>query len=295
MLGAAPKPIFVIGLNRSGTKWLSNELSKHTEIACVRNENTGIRETNMFRAFGRKFDLKHLDDYIGLIEIWSSTDFFLRTGVDKSVFFSGSPPVADHYLLFAKLMDAFAKKQGKVYWLQKASPIAGLELYDRFPDAHFAIVRRQMVDQIRSNVGRLARPGWTTIARAAFSYVRDNQILDRLQAKSHCPSVSYEELRNDRAKIVQDLLKTWGITRGEIDEHVSFRPNTTFPAGTSREDYFHSGQRWWINVCAALSKLIPFPLKFYTAKRNWQRVGPLVSGTFDNVYRQYPDLKKYFS
>jgi len=294
MVVAAPKPIFVIGLNRSGTKWLSNELSKHTEIACIRNENTGIRETNMFRAFGRKFDLQHLDDYIGLIELWSSTDFFLRTGVDKSIFFSDSPPLTDHYQLFARLMDAFAIKQGKMYWLQKAPPIAGLELFERFPDAHFVILRRQMVDQIRSNVGRFARPGWITIARAAFSYVRDNQILDRLQAKSRCPSVTYEALKNDRAKIVEYVLKAWGITRGEIDENISFRPNTTFPDGTSREEYFHDMQRSWIHFCALLSKLLPFPLKLYTAKRNWQRIGPLVSGTFDNIYREFPDLKKHF-
>jgi hypothetical protein len=295
MGGATPKPIFVIGLNRSGTKWLSNELSKHTEIACVRNENTGIRETNMFRAFGRKFDLNHLDDYIGLVELWSSTDFFIRTGVDKAIFFSSDPPITDHYLLFAQLMNAFATKQGKAYWLQKGSPIAGLELLKRFPDAHFVIVRRQMVDQIRSNVGRFARPGWTTIARATFSYVRDNQILDRLQSRSRCPSVSYEELKMNRATIIQDLLNTWEITRGEIDETVVFRPNTTFPERTQRDDYFHSGQRLWIHFCALLSKLLPFPLKFYTAKRNWQRVGPLVAGTFDNVYRQHPELKRHFT
>jgi len=294
MVGATAKPIFVIGLNRSGTKWLSNELSKHSEIACVRNENTGIRETNMFRALGRKFDLNHLDDYIGMVELWSSTDFFLRTGVDKTIFFSEGPFLTDQYLLFARLMDAFASKQGKVYWLQKASPIAGLELVERFPDAHYVIVRRKMVDQIRSNIGRLARPRWNAIARAAFSYVRDNQILDRLQAKSHCPSVSYEELKADRERIIHDLLKGWGITSGELDESIAFRPNTTFPESTGREEYFQTRQRLWIHFCAFLARLLPFSLKFYTAQRSWRRVGPLMAGTFDHIYQQYPELKKRF-
>ena len=34
-ISGGTRPIFVIGLNRSGTKWLSNELAKHPQIACV--------------------------------------------------------------------------------------------------------------------------------------------------------------------------------------------------------------------------------------------------------------------
>ena len=43
------RPIFVIGKNRSGTKWLSNTISNHSKIACVRShEFGGILETNVF-------------------------------------------------------------------------------------------------------------------------------------------------------------------------------------------------------------------------------------------------------
>ncbi len=42
-------PIFIVGTNRSGTKWLSNILANHPDVAAVQTERTlGIVETYMF-------------------------------------------------------------------------------------------------------------------------------------------------------------------------------------------------------------------------------------------------------
>ncbi|MBA7629902.1 hypothetical protein ES703_37409 [subsurface metagenome] len=41
-------PIFVIGKNRSGTKWLSNVIANHKDIACIQHELFGgILEANV--------------------------------------------------------------------------------------------------------------------------------------------------------------------------------------------------------------------------------------------------------
>ncbi|MCK4320989.1 sulfotransferase [candidate division WOR-3 bacterium] len=34
-------PIFVIGKNRSGTKWLSNVIANHKDVACIQHELFG--------------------------------------------------------------------------------------------------------------------------------------------------------------------------------------------------------------------------------------------------------------
>lgn len=63
-------PIFIVGTNRSGTKWLSNILAKHPDVAAVQTERTqGIVETNMFHSLRIKFpDLRRPDDFVGLID-----------------------------------------------------------------------------------------------------------------------------------------------------------------------------------------------------------------------------------
>ena len=74
----AATPLFVVGLNRSGTKWLSNTLCQHAEVAGVLHERfTGILETNMLDTIPRVFpDLREGDDYAAVIELWSATEFF---------------------------------------------------------------------------------------------------------------------------------------------------------------------------------------------------------------------------
>ena len=64
-----PTPVIVIGMTRSGTKWLSNILCNHSEMIGVQSEqHGGIIETNMFHIMPRKFNLSFADDYIAFIE-----------------------------------------------------------------------------------------------------------------------------------------------------------------------------------------------------------------------------------
>lgn len=71
-------PIFVIGRNRSGTKWLSNIIASHHDVAAVQHEeHFGILEAtdvflNMPILFG---DLSIAENYMGFLDCFSQTDF----------------------------------------------------------------------------------------------------------------------------------------------------------------------------------------------------------------------------
>lgn len=292
--GRAPQPIFVVGLNRSGTKWLSNELSRHPRIACVLSEKTGIRETNMFRGFGRKFDLSRFDEFIALVELWSATDFFERTGIDKARIYQLDPLPRDSYELLVALMNLFAQRLGKSHWLQKAQPMAGLELWERFPQAHFVAIRRDRIDQVRSHVKLSGDRSLRNLARATFAYTRDNRILDRFSRRAGCPEVTYGEMNSNKDAVIGALLKGWGLEPMPAERDSHLLPNSSFSASDARDKYFTAFQRGWISLLGGLLSWIPTGVMFWFARRSWRRLGPVVPGTFDNIHRRTPDLRRRF-
>ena len=114
------KPVLVIGMDRSGTKWLSNILCNHYDIIGIQYEKAyGILETNMFGIMQKRFgDISALENYIGFIELWAQTNFFRISGIEKSFFYNLNykPSVLE---LFEILMNELAKRQKKEFWLQK--------------------------------------------------------------------------------------------------------------------------------------------------------------------------------
>jgi hypothetical protein len=182
------QPIFVVGLARTGTKWLSNEICRNPAVISVQDERTGIREANMLQGFGRKFELANDDEYLGLIEFWSTTDFFRRTGVDKRFFYE-SDRAASPIELFFRLMDEYARRSQKEYWLQKAFSAGAFEVRSKYENCKFIVTERRVLDQVRSSLAPRGKPTWRAITLAVTAYVRDMKILRRFQQLTRCPGV----------------------------------------------------------------------------------------------------------
>ncbi len=288
-----PIPIFVIGMNRSGTKWLSNELSRHSEISSVRNEVTGIRETNMFVAFANKFDISILDEYIGLVELWAATDFFKRTGVDKKILLEREQRPRSSVEVFEIVMDQFARLQNTKHWLQKTNPIIGSQLTKMRPAARFVIIVRNMKDQIRSNLARTyPNPGFMVIARAVFSYVRDKKILDRIVRETDCPVVKYESLKSDRENVLRNILTGWNLDPETVESDNDLKPNTSFGDNKKRADYFSGFNHFVISAVSFFANLIPASILVRNVERKVKTNRRTTAGTFVNVYEKHPVLRK---
>jgi len=98
---ASVKPILVIGINRSGTKWLSNEIASHPSISAVQDErHGGIVESNLLTEYGRAFDLTTSTGYAELLAFWTQIHFFLLAGGQTEWFETADPRPTDSHAVF---------------------------------------------------------------------------------------------------------------------------------------------------------------------------------------------------
>jgi hypothetical protein len=68
--------LFVIGRNRSGTKWLSNILAENNEVAAVQREGAGgILESNELSHFPKHFNLNHIEDRTAFQILFKHSNF----------------------------------------------------------------------------------------------------------------------------------------------------------------------------------------------------------------------------
>ncbi len=199
------KPVFVIGKNRSGTKWLSNIIGSHPEVAAVQGEEfTGILESNLFFQFPEVFgDLRDSENYCAMAACFSRTSFFECTGLDERILFAKN--FEDYHEFFRHIMEAYAAKENKPHWLQKANPLVLPQLYAAFPDARFVITSRGITDSIRSNIVLAKRNG---VKRASIFgemalYYLGEKISDQFRGKSNVMFVTFEDLKRDRETVTK--------------------------------------------------------------------------------------------
>lgn len=263
------QPIFVVGRNRSGTKWLSNILANHDAVAAVQHPKgrwSGIVETNIFDRFPALFgDLSNKENRYGFLACFAETNFFRFTGVPKSALYSYEQ---DDYLdLFDALMAVFAERRGKQIWLQKSYSLLLPRLHSRFPHAKFVIIRRRNVlDNIRSNLAKqadkeaAARVGPSRVVREVFSYYLHRAVEERYEAEPNVMLVYYEDLKGDTANVVEKVCAFCGLSYSPSLLNVGYQANTSFKRGVRREDVLSSSGLRVFRLCQALARTIPAPL-----------------------------------
>ena len=121
--------ILVVGLNRSGTKWLSNSLANHSNVFAVTAEqHFGILESNVFNDFSRAFPrLDREDDFIAFVCMWAESDFVKTTGMTRTEMLQWNPRPVTVYEAFNRLMNEMTDRWSRKFWLQKCSPIQAIE------------------------------------------------------------------------------------------------------------------------------------------------------------------------
>jgi hypothetical protein len=231
------RPIILIGLNRSGTKWLSNLICRHEDVIAVQSRRTGgILETNMFGALPDKFDLAYPDEYIGLVELWSSTHFFKRTGVEKEFFYRLSPRPRSTLRMFELLMNEYARRHGKAYWLQKTTPLRAAEVLEHFPNARVVVIRRNLMDTLRSTIALMRRAGRRDLFRTIWHCVHQRKLLNRLCRRYAAVEMDYDRLRNDTVREEARLFAELGLPEGKLRPAPAFPRNTSFASDSQRRE-----------------------------------------------------------
>jgi len=290
---AAPTPIFVIGMNRTGTKWLSNLIANHPEVIAVQHErHTGILETNVFDAWPRKFpDLSPPDEYVGFVELWSRTDFFCITGANQKMFYDLSPRPKHILDMFRILMDDFARRNGRRFWLQKVSPWSSRNVLRHFPDARLVVIERDRLETLRST-HQLVTGGREAISlKAIASHHLQQRVLRRLQSRPGVAAVRFEELRRHTRRELERICVELGLAFREGMDQSTYERNTSFRSGESARRRALS--TWEIRkIHAAGIPLDLIPDVFLDGMRRLfrSRSSAVVGGTFGQIKAEH-DLR----
>jgi hypothetical protein len=238
-----PTPIFVLGVQRSGTTWLANLVNAHPKICgVVDGLEHGTRESTYFRYYdGRYGDLRIKANYIEFVEVLCASDYFVLAGVTREFLYGLWP--SDYAAIFRQVMDAHAEHAKALFWVEKspdhtlfASRIAAL-----YPDACFIAIERDAVSSIASlmemSKSRL-RSSWRRyvfVINNALRWVYYQKAIDYLsRASNPLLRIRYSQLKADTPAVAQEICEFLGLEYDEQMLETPFQPNSSFTQGTKR-------------------------------------------------------------
>lgn len=256
------QPIFVIGRRRSGTKWLSNILANHPEIACVQGRRSGILETGIFDRFPDLFgDLRIDANFYAFLACYSKSDFFRLTGTPEEEFYSSQQ--RDYFDIFRTLMDGFADRQSSPYWLQKSKSYLLPQFFEKFPDARYVIIRRGMMDNMRSSIAltmsRLSahRPALGVVISNLFSYYHHLRWEEEYADRDNVVTVRFEDLKADTEGTVAKVCDFLGVDFSQEMLETQYEQNTSFRGNVKRGQTLRRIDRMTIAAVDPLARNLP--------------------------------------
>lgn len=282
------RPIIVIGMNRSGTKWLSNIICSHEAVIGVQSPRFGgIVETEMLGPMRDKFDLAFPDDYIGLVELWSRSEFFRIASFDRQMFYALDPRPRDALELFELGMNELARKNDCTFWLQKTSPVSAPAVLEYFTNARIVVTRRNLLDNLRSNVALQSRYRSPRLFQATCRYVYEDKLLDRICRRYPVVHMRYEDLKADTEREKARLFAELGLGRPRNPEPASFPRNTSFASDHQRSEILSARDRVLARLVAFCLGLLPLPVisAAIGVRRLWlgRRPRPLFPDSFGEL------------
>lgn len=295
-----PGRIFVLGRNRSGTKWLTNQISNHPEVAAITAAGTGVLEANLFGQLPQMFgDLEINDHYYAFLAAFMKSSFFHRSGLPESVLYERRH--TDYLEFFAWFMDRLAEVRGTKFWLQKGSSLMFPVLLRTFPDAKFIVMRREdVLANVRSSValrgaGSAEQHKPRMVARELASYYLHRAIeLDHLEL----PNVrlaTYERLRSDKEGVLREVCEFLGLEFSAALLEDSFPPNTSYRKSKPEEVFTGLDNRTFALLQPLFRSLpTPFLRALHGARgrsrpRKGQRL--LIAGSFKTFRREVEALQ----
>lgn len=192
-------PVFVLGIQRSGTTGMANALAGHPALAAVEaGDHHGVHESIVFSHFARAFDdLNSAETRKRFLEAFTTCDYFLLSGLSPGAF--SARPFTTCAEAFRILMDEIARRQGASGWIEKTPnhTLCADALARDFPDARFVGMIRKPTDLIASRLwmdGQVPPP-----------YPRRAAVLFRMSAASSLYQRSLRDFagRCDRARLVE--------------------------------------------------------------------------------------------
>ncbi len=269
-------PIFIVGARRTGTTWLGNIICNHSRVAGVQEvseiRQDGIYESAYFSHLAGKYgDLKDPNNLIRFVEIFASSSYFIKSGLDKEIFYREKPKNCQS--LFQLFMEHLAKKQGAEYCVEK-TPSHSLhlaEISSYYKQAKFVAIRRNIVDQIKSiskfnefddgkNIGWFKRK--RLLLKRMMTYHTYYKHILHFIAKQpdKVILIEYAELKKSTKETVSRICKFLGIDfQAEMLEK-KYKPNTSFVNNSERMSILSAADEKLVSILNPLFSLLPYAL-----------------------------------
>jgi hypothetical protein len=257
------QPVFVIGKNRSGTKWVSNIIASNSNVACIQRPGaSGVLETNMLYNMPRVFgDLSVDDNYIAFARCFSATNFFKILDVEEGFLYENR--CDDYFSIFRKLMDLHAKRNDKEYWVQKTSPHVLHKLNNYYPEARFILIKRNILDNIISTIGlKLNEYGYhkASLFREVLRYTYQYKIMKEFEDYENVLVINFEGLINEKVRICKRISKFIGIKYEEKMLYNEYEKNTSYSNNIKKENILSDNQERAVFALHNLTRCIPLSI-----------------------------------
>ena len=238
-------PVFVLGLQRSGTTWVANLLASSDAIAAVTaEEHRGVHESIFFSHFATAFGpFENADARSDFRAAFAASDYFLLSELSEAVLDDAIAQATDYAGVFAKVMDALAAREGCAFWLEKSPHHTRLaeNLAQRFPDAWFVCVTRSSNSLISSRLAAFGRTPPRRAKRAAD--ILRGTLVNSMNARrlrrfaADCDRallLRYEDLLADEPGGKHDLSEFLRLRVAPDTMRSSFAPNSSHRNATTR-------------------------------------------------------------
>jgi hypothetical protein len=263
------KPIFILGVHRSGTTWVANILCSHHNIAGVQApRHHGIHESAFFCTIKDRYgNLQDDNNYIEFLETFSASDYFLLSNLDKNFFYTNRPTSYDEF--FKQMMDTYAEQQHKEFWLEKtpAHTLYYDDLQHIFPAAKFIIVKRNIIDSIKSDVrlryftpDRQRKTPLSKILFIVFLAFRYSLFYSAVLSKQHKENslfIEYEQIKKYREAEIKKICDFIGVNFETQLLQDTYEPNTRFTSEKERITVLANGELTFIKILDFIFRLLP--------------------------------------
>lgn len=239
-----PRPIFVVGKQRSGTTWLGNLLLSHPDVAGVHHEtHHGIHESAYFsHVAGRYGDLSQFQNYAEFAAVMARSDYFRLAGASFDDLMELYP--ASYPQVFRVVMDRLARRQGASNWVEKTPMHTDCmpAIAEHYPDARFVGIQRNPVDVAFSSVYRHGRVPAAQRLLALARATTDKYLLDGLihRMRARHPErvhiVQYNNLLNRKSATLDRLCDALDLPR--VPLHSQYAANSSYspPSAASLDE-----------------------------------------------------------
>lgn len=260
-----PTPVFVLGVQRSGTTWLANILAQHPRAVAVQSEDHfGILESIFFSHFARAYgDLNDEINFRHFAADFTTSDYYVVSGLEPQWLSQIRP--RNYAAAFRAVMDEMARRAGSDLWVEKspAHTLLAEQLAADFPDARFVAIVRQTRPTIASQLWLSGRPPATYPARVrrliglSLHCAQQRWLRSFCKGNDACFMTTYERLARDTVGESRRVCEFLGLDYEPTMLELPWRRNTSFHAPEHRRRALRLSDELVVALATAVLHLLP--------------------------------------